>query len=48
MVNETLHWSLTVPSGVSHADDWREGMFSPKDTFCLQNMCVINLERDGF
>jgi cytochrome P450 len=51
MVKETLRWSPVAPFGAPHAstaDDWYEGMFVPKGTICLQNMRVLNFDRDVF
>jgi cytochrome P450 len=51
MVKEALRWSPSVPFGVPHAssaDDWYEGMFIPKGTVILPNMCVINFDPTVF
>ncbi|KAH8985569.1 cytochrome P450 [Lactarius akahatsu] len=51
MVKETLRWSPIAPFSVPHAstaDDWYEGTFIPKGTICLQNMGVLNFDREVF
>ncbi|KAH9164020.1 cytochrome P450 [Lactarius sanguifluus] len=51
MVKEALRWSPATPLGVPHAssaDDWYEGMFIPKGTIVLPNMCLINSDPTVF
>ena len=51
MVKEALHWRPVAPLGVPHQsteDDWYEGMFIPKGTFCLTNVWHMNRDPEIF
>jgi cytochrome P450 len=51
MVKETLRWRPVAPSGVPHRateDDWYDGMYIPKDTFCIPNVWHLNRDPDIF
>jgi cytochrome P450 len=51
MVKETLRWRPVAPSGVPHRateDDWYDGMYIHKDTFCIPNVWHLNRDPDMF
>ncbi|KAH9983998.1 cytochrome P450 [Russula vinacea] len=51
MVKEALRWRPVAPLGVPHQsteDDWYEGMFIPKGTFCLTNVWHMNRDPEIF